>query len=1262
MGPRPGLPLTPQRAPNTARTRTPTSRNAGRDATPQSARLHRDRGDSAQRSFSGGLAMKPTSLDSQFADVAERTKTPRKAKATGGGENVVVAVRVRSFLERELKTGGRDADLCIRMKNETTEIKSDRGKNLFSFDHCFWSNDIHDPEVPYSSQEQVYERLGAPVVENALKGFNSSVIAYGQTGSGKSYSIFGRKDSDQAEDEGLIPRVCKELFRRVEAKSEEQPDVTYRITASMIEVYMEKVYDLLNHKNILPIRGDLQRGFAVQGSKRKEVKSYKDINKLLKIGAKEKTIAETQLNKDSSRAHTLFELEIHASTQSVTKISKLSLCDLAGSERQKDAKTVIGGEEFNQACQINKSLLCLGKCVEAVVQKGNGALVTEFRNSALTKLLQDSIGGNSKTVILVAISPSAKDAHTTLQALRFADRAKCIQTHAVINEDAIWESKMNARLIAQIYETKMQALQKEFDLEQQQAEMTQAQLRLEQEAAALQAERETLTKQREDMMRKKELSDSEKAKIAARESALAKKLQQVQNEFAQIQDKASELEAKLYSENQNAKKEREDIENELDILQGKHDLLQRQYDEDVSGLKQELEESKKVHTIAMDQLQSAHLAAMEKKEKKYTEERKSYVLEMMNAITKIKKECQGKEEKWRSEKSNYKKQIEDLEQQLRTSKQGADRLAEQNTELREKAEDLDRKLSDGNFQISKLNSTKISEIETLQDQLNAANWGREEATNKITQLYEDLGDANGKLQLLEEEVNEAKLHLRGEIPGLVNPEQHTVSQLASLMMEIRRGEKSKQEDLSVKSKLLQQKQAMKLESLASKHIEDITAMKAHHKTALDTTASAHSEEIAALKEMHEAEVKKLREFQTEVDSDISTLRSESSQKSRQLQSLQDELELATSNNSLLEKRIASMKNQLEVEENASDALKKEIRELKAGQASEIDELLREKRNSREDARRILEDEKQAMVIEIEEERKATQRRHDQEIEELKQHEVERVTAIRREMENRLDESAAERTRLVNETISLRHKNQLQEEKVEALQREKRHTDRSHQDEIEIEGLRARKEIESLTSLNKELQTQLDHHAQVSRGEATSLQKKLEEQEIELDQVILRNKELTSQLEVREQSGREEIQNLTRRLKEQEEEIKNSRDDNNALSRKLKEQAVKNEEDVRIERQKRKFLQDELQKARAKESNSMQHLLSMFQKTQDEFQSQLQGEADQAKTVMEQSVSVSPTSSPVFRPQSSNLQGRGGKRFSVSPAPLHLDKENVQSPF
>ena len=913
MGPRPGLPLTPQRAPSGVRTRTPTSRNAGRDATPQSARLHRERAhtDSSQRSFSGGAAMKPTSLDSQFSEVTERTKTPRKGKASGG-ENVVVAVRVRSFLEREMKAGGKDSELCIRMKNETTEIKSDRGKNLFSFDHCFWSNDIHDPEVPYSSQEQVYDNLGAPVVENALKGFNSSVIAYGQTGSGKSYSIFGRKDSEQAADEGLIPRVCKELFRRVEAKSEEQPDVTYRITASMIEVYMEKVYDLLNHKNVLPIRGDLQRGFAVQGSKRREVKSYRDINKLLKIGAKEKTIAETQLNKDSSRAHTLFELEIHASTQSVTKISKLSLCDLAGSERQKDAKTVIGGEEFNQACQINKSLLCLGKCVEAVVQKGSGALVTEFRNSSLTKLLQDSIGGNSKTVILVAISPSAKDAHTTLQALRFADRAKGIQTHAVINEDAIWESKMNARLIAQIYETKMQALQKEWDLEQQQAEMTQAQLRLEQEAAALQAERENLTKQRDDMTRKKELSDSEKAKIAARESALAKKLLQVQSEFAQIQDKASELEAKLYSEGQNAKKEREDVENELDIQQGKHDLLQRQYDEEVGTAKQELDEAKKVHKIAMDQLQSGHLAAMEKKEKKYTEERKSYVLEMMNAITKIKKESQGKEEKWRSEKSNFKKQIEDLEHQLRSGKQDVERLEQQNSELREMTEDLDRKISDGNFQISKLNSTKISELETLQDQLNAASWGKEEATNKITQLYEDLGETNGKLQIAEEEVTEVKLLLQREIPGLVNPDQHTASQLTSLLLDLRRNDKSKQEDLSVKSKLMQQKQTMKLESLASKHIEDITSMKTHHKSALDSTATAHAEEITALKEMHEAESKKLREFQSEIENDSSTIRSESLQKTRQLQSLQDEVEILTSNQSLAEKRITSMKHQLEV--------------------------------------------------------------------------------------------------------------------------------------------------------------------------------------------------------------------------------------------------------------------------------------------------------------------------------------------------------------
>ena len=280
-----------------------------------------------------------------------------------------------------------------------------------------------------------------------------------------------------------------------------------------------------------------------------------------------------------------------------------------------------------------------------------------------------------------------------------------------------------------------------------------------------------------------------------------------------------------------------------------------------------------------------------------------------------------------------------------------------------------------------------------------------------------------------------------------------------------------------------------------------------------------------------------------------------------------------------------------------------------------------------------------MIVDLEEERKSTQRRHDQEIEELKQHEVERVTAIRREMENRLDESSSERTRFVNENISLRHKGQLQEEKIEALQREKRHTDRSHQDEIEIEGLRARKEIEALTSMNSELKTQLTHHTHLSRGESATLQKKMEEQDAELDQIILRNKELTSQLEIREQTGRGEIQNLAKKLKDQEEEIKSGREENNTLLRKLKEQTAKNDEEMKFERIKRKQLQDELQKARAKESSSMQHLLSMFQKTQDEFQSQLQDEANQAKNVFERSVCDSPTASPALRPQSGNLKSR-----------------------
>eukprot|EP01065_Artemidia_motanka_P036591 TRINITY_DN4455_c0_g2_i1.p1 TRINITY_DN4455_c0_g2~~TRINITY_DN4455_c0_g2_i1.p1 ORF type:complete len:1169 (+),score=436.70 TRINITY_DN4455_c0_g2_i1:86-3508(+) len=737
-------PGTPQRGGNT-RPRTPTARSARvASGTPQSARR---RGERRNPDDSGPLT--PTS---------SHRRGGGGGGGAGGAENIVAAVRVRSFLPRELERGD---ELCTRMRNQTCEITvPSKGRLPFTFDHCFWSvKDFEGiDELPFAGQREVYETLGKPVVDNALAGFNAAVIAYGQTGSGKSYSIFGPPDSLGGELEGLIPRMCKALFERV---SEAKQGTTFKLAASMIEIYMEKVYDLLNNRNQLTLRGDLQRGFTVPGRSRRDVRTYANIEELLQCGEMKRTVAQTALNERSSRAHTLFELEIRQITESRTTTSKLTLCDLAGSERCKDAKTEVGGKEFNQACQINMSLLCLGKCVESVVQRGSDSLVTEFRNSTLTKLLKDSIGGNSKTVILTTISPSAADVHTTLQALRFADRAKQIQLHAVINDDALWEAKNRARLVQRFYQQRIDALNKEYELEKQAADLTEQQLQLESEMVRVQAERDALQAQKQQMMRSRAMSEAERRQFEKREAELQARLVDVGREHEQLQSRMDELEsqnAKHYAEGQAVKREKEELEEEMCFLQGKGEMMRKQLEDQTLAWEEEKAEIAKSHRLELENVNNVHTIAMERKEDRFLEERKQYVEQMMEAVAKLQKDMQHKEERWAEKEEKWKKQLVQKE-----TENGSLRADMQ--QMRVKVEDGGAAAQRAEHEASRVAAlsdellAKTREADELEDQLTTAKWGQEEASQRIAALHKELSSASAKLADMQQDLRTASLSL-----------------------------------------------------------------------------------------------------------------------------------------------------------------------------------------------------------------------------------------------------------------------------------------------------------------------------------------------------------------------------------------------------------------------------------------------------------------------------------------------------------------------
>uniref|UniRef100_A0AAR2K6W1 Kinesin family member 13Bb n=1 Tax=Pygocentrus nattereri TaxID=42514 RepID=A0AAR2K6W1_PYGNA len=319
---------------------------------------------------------------------------------------------------------------------------------VFAYDYCFWSMDEANT-AKFAGQEVVFQCLGESLLDNAFQGYNACIFAYGQTGSGKSYTMMG-----SAEQPGLIPRLCSSLFQRTAQELREGESFTVEV--SFMEIYNEKVRDLLDPKGssqALRVREHKVLGPYVDGLSRLAVTSYKDIESLMSEGNKSRTVAATNMNEESSRSHAVFNLilthtlrDLQSGT-SGEKVSKLSLVDLAGSERA--TKTGAAGDRLKEGSNINKSLTTLGLVISALADQGAGKNRSKFvpyRDSVLTWLLKDSLGGNSRTAMVATVSPAADNYDETLSTLRYADRAKSIINHAVVNEDP------NARIIRELRE------------------------------------------------------------------------------------------------------------------------------------------------------------------------------------------------------------------------------------------------------------------------------------------------------------------------------------------------------------------------------------------------------------------------------------------------------------------------------------------------------------------------------------------------------------------------------------------------------------------------------------------------------------------------------------------------------------------------------------------------------------------------------------------------------------------------------------------
>ncbi|KAI5059960.1 hypothetical protein GOP47_0024380 [Adiantum capillus-veneris] len=374
----------------------------------------------------------PHGSDYQCADVPyfELEENP----SFWNDHNVQVLIRCRPLNTSEIASQGYSR--CLRQETAHTLTYIGQPEARFTFDHVACDK---------ISQEKLFTIAGIPMVDNCMSGYNSCMFAYGQTGSGKTHTMLGdigELEERPSDNRGITPRIFEYLFGQisVEERLRKEERLLFTCKCSFLEIYNEQITDLLEPSSTnLQMREDIKKGVYVENLREVEVRSVQDVVFLLSQGAANRRVAATNMNQESSRSHSVFTciIESQWESESMTNLrfGRLNLVDLAGSERQKSSGAE--GERLKEAANINKSLSTLGLVIMILVDVAQGKQRhVPYRDSKLTFLLQDSLGGNSKTTIIANVSPSISCASETLSTLKFAQRAKFIRNNAVVNEDA----------------------------------------------------------------------------------------------------------------------------------------------------------------------------------------------------------------------------------------------------------------------------------------------------------------------------------------------------------------------------------------------------------------------------------------------------------------------------------------------------------------------------------------------------------------------------------------------------------------------------------------------------------------------------------------------------------------------------------------------------------------------------------------------------------------------------------------------------------
>ncbi|XP_043274428.1 kinesin-like protein KIF14 isoform X3 [Venturia canescens] len=379
----------------------------------------------------------------------DATGVEEQTVCEGENSNLTVGVRVRPLSFKELNDS--KVVSIVQVKGQNLSVNCDSSEHTFAYDHCFVS--YADPETPgHASQETVFRTMVLPLVQNAFEGYNVCLFAYGQTGSGKSHSMMGTESSLTSSNKlngeaGIIPRFCHEIFSR----SSKNRDSTTSVEISYFEIYNEKIHDLLASNSVagakrapLKVREHPEFGPYVVDLSQHSVQNYNDLQTWLQVGNSQRATAATGMNEKSSRSHSIFSIILTQTPNGpkndrqiveLSRRSKINLVDLAGSERL--SHTCASGERLKEGVSINKSLLILGKVIASLAESTNNKKrgFIPYRESVLTWLLKESLGGNSRTAMLGTVSPGNIHLEETLATLRYACQARAIVNRVRINED-----------------------------------------------------------------------------------------------------------------------------------------------------------------------------------------------------------------------------------------------------------------------------------------------------------------------------------------------------------------------------------------------------------------------------------------------------------------------------------------------------------------------------------------------------------------------------------------------------------------------------------------------------------------------------------------------------------------------------------------------------------------------------------------------------------------------------------------------------------